>query len=162
MHSLPKAGTALTLALLARWPGLRFCCSADRLVLKRKQRSPLSGALRTKPGHRATSQMCHFRTRVLQRGVEAHCGTVMRSSTWPLDRENRRTCRHASDKLNKLLSLEVAACRGFAALRDAITTKDQIGSALSDRIPAVSQKTYLRPRPSSVRPGLYRRRSEFA
>jgi hypothetical protein len=58
--------------------------------------------------------------------------------------------------------LEVAACRGFAALRDAITTKDQIGSALSDRIPAVSQKTYIRPRPSSIRPGLYRRRSEFA
>jgi hypothetical protein len=51
------------------------------------------------------------------------------------------------------ISLEVAACRGFAALRDAITTKDQIGSALSDRIPAVSQKTYIRPRPSSIRPG---------
>ena len=28
------------------------------------------------------------------------------------------------------ISLEVAACRGFAALRDAITTNDQIGSAL--------------------------------
>ena len=35
-------------------------------------------------------------------------------------------------------------CRGFAALRDAITTKDQIRSALSDRIPTVSQKTYIR------------------
>jgi hypothetical protein len=162
MHSLPKAGTASMLALLARWPGLRFCCSADRLVLKRKKRSPLYGASRTKPGHRASSQMCHFRTRLLQRGVEAHCGTVMRSSTWPLGRENRRACRHASDKLNKLLSLEVAACRASPHCGMPSPLKTRLGSALSDRIPAVSQKTYIRPRPSSIRPGLYRRRSEFA
>ena len=41
--------------------------------------------------------------------------------------------------------LEVAACRCFAALRDAITTKDQIKSALSDRIPTADRETYIRP-----------------